>query len=95
MRKNARFASRDWRHAAIDLALVRVNLGLRKPYFIAIVITGRQHPTQDVTHLGLVIDKPQQGFSMRALPTDAENVFRGRIHADDKQIIVQQHDAAA
>jgi hypothetical protein len=70
-----------------------MDLGRPEAQLICVVIAGGDDAAQDVPQLGFVVDEPQQRFTARAPYTDAENVFRGRVEADDEQVAVEQDDA--
>jgi len=72
---------------------MRMHLGRRKTHFVRIVRAGCQHTTEDVAHFRLIVDESQQRFSVRSPLADAENIFRGRIQANDQKVIVQKDDA--
>jgi len=59
------------------------------------VIARLNNAAQDVAQFRLIIDQPQQCFAASAPCTDAENIFRGRIEADDQQVRIKQNDARA
>ena len=73
------------RDAAIDDAFFGVHFGSTKAHFICVVVAGFDDATKDVAQFGLIVDELQQGFALRALNADAQNVFGGRIQADDQQ----------
>lgn len=72
---------------------MRMHLGRRKLHFVRIVCASRHHTTENVTHFRLIVDEPQQRFSIRAFLADAENIFGGRIQADDQKVLVQKDNA--
>jgi hypothetical protein len=40
-------------------------------------------PAQDVAQLGIVVEQSQQGFAACTALADAENIFCGRVEAQD------------
>jgi len=58
-------------------------------HFVRIVRAGRHHTAKDVTHFRLIVDESQQRFSAGSFLADAENIFGGRIQADDQKVLVQ------
>jgi hypothetical protein len=59
------------------------------------MVTGGDDARQDVLQFPIIVEQPQQRFAPRAVLTDTEYVLRGRIQADDEQIVVEQDDAGA
>ena len=82
----------DRRDAAIHGTFVCVHLRAGERDLVRVVITGSHDATEDVAHLRLIVNELQQGFTLRSSLTDTEDVLRGRVHADDQQVLVQQHD---
>ena len=72
-----------------------MHFGWPQTQLVRIVIAGRNYPAEDVAQLRFIIDKSQQRLATRAPLADAENVLRGRIQADDEQVLVEQNDARA
>ncbi len=85
----------DRRHAAIDDAFVRLDLVRAEPQLVRVVIPRSTDPTEDVAQLGIVVQQPQQRFSVCAPLADPEYVFRSGIEARDKQVPVQQDHPGA
>lgn len=70
-----------------------MHLGRRKSHFVRIVRSGCHHTTENVAHFRLIIDESQQGFSVGSFLADAENIFGGRVQADNQKVLVQKDDA--
>jgi hypothetical protein len=85
----------DWRDAAIDDTFIRVHLGRAQAQLVGVIVTRLQHAPENVAHLGLVVDQPQQGLAARALQADAEDVLGRGIEIDDQQAVVDKNDARA
>lgn len=52
-----------------------------------------QYAAEDIAKLWFIVNQPQQRFAARAPRADAQDVFRRRIQANDKQVRVEQDDA--
>lgn len=72
-----------------------MHLCRRKVHFVGVMIARLNDASQDVTHLGLIVDETQQGSAACALLADSKDVFGGRVERDNQQVIVEQDDARA
>jgi len=59
------------------------------------VIARLYYATQDVAHFRLVVEQAQERFTLCALLTDAQDVFRRRVQANDQQTAVEKNDSRA
>ena len=85
----------DRRHPAVDDALLECTSFGPEPQFVGVVIAAAHDAAQDIAQFRFVVDQPQQRRAARPLRADAEDVFCGRIQADDQQVGVEQDDARA
>ena len=72
-----------------------MRLRLTQAHFVRVVVAGLYGATQYVAKLWFVVDQLQERLAAGALRTYTENIFRGWIQADDKQVCIQQNNAGA
>jgi len=70
-----------------------VHFGWCEAQFVGKVVTRCDDTTQNVAHLGFVIDKPQKRLTAGTLLADTEDVFCSRIEPDNQEVRIEKNDA--
>lgn len=83
------------RNAAIDDTILGVCLVPAETKFIGMWHAGYQRAHQHIAHFRVIIDERQQRMADSAGKTDSQQVLRGRIEFDDKEIVVKQDDGGS
>ncbi len=80
------------RHSEIDNSVFGMNLVWAEPEFGRICLAGANRARKNILKLGFVVDELQQGFSVRPVLTDAEQIFGSGIQCRDQQVLIEKND---
>ena len=80
------------RHSEIDNSVFGMNFRGPESEFGRICLAGAKRPGKNVLKLGIVVDELQQGFTVRPVLTDAEQIFGGGIQCRDQQVLIEKND---
>ena len=72
-----------------------MDFGRAQAQLVGVMIARRDDSAQYVPQFRIVIDETQQRLALSACLADSEDVFGGRIQADDQEVLVEQDNARA
>ena len=80
------------RYAAIEHALLGVNLRPAQPHFIRVGHAALEATIEDRLQVPVIAKQLQQRLTERAMPTDTEQIFRRRVQVLYKKTLIKDDD---